>query len=135
MTELDTFISEWNETETKTRQAFVELADHLNTLGDTSLEFNARPGVSYSLRPRHSAQNKRQLFAMVDVIDDEPSERWLSVCFYGEMITDPEETGDMVPEGLLGEDAHCFDLYEYDADDMAYIKARLTQAHENAPEK
>lgn len=135
MTELDTFISEWNETETKTRQAFVELADHLNTLADTSLEFNARPGVSYSLRPRHSDQDKRKLFAMVDVIDDEPSERWLSVCFYGEMITDPEETGDMVPEGLLGEDAHCFDLYEYDADDMAYIKARLTQAHQNAPEK
>ncbi len=134
MTELDTFIAEWKETETKTRQAFVELADHLNNLADTSLEFNARPSVSYSLRPRHSAQNKRKLFAMVDVIDDDPEERWLSVCFYGEMVTDPEETGDLVPEGLMGEDGYCFDLYEYDADDMAYIKARLTQAHQNAPE-
>ncbi len=134
MTELETFIAEWKETDTKTRQAFVELADHLNTLADTSLEFNARPGVSYSLRPRHSGQDKRKLFAMVDVIDDDPSDRWLSVCFYGEMVTDPEEVGDLVPEGLMGEDGYCFDLYEYDADDMAYIKARLTQAHQNAPE-
>lgn len=134
MTPLDTFISDWKETDTKTRQAFVELVDHLNTLADTSLDFNARPGVTYSLRPRHAAQNKRPLFAMVDVIDDDPEDRWLSVCFYGEMVTDPDEAGDQVPEGLLGEDACCFDLYEYDAGDMAYVKARLTQAHGNAPE-
>jgi hypothetical protein len=38
---------------------------------------------------------------MVDVIDDDPEVRWLSVCFYGEMITDPDEAGELIPEGLL----------------------------------
>ena len=133
-TELDTFIAEWKENDSKTRQAFIELLDHLKGLADTSLDFNARPGVSFSLRPRHAAQNKRPLFAMVDVIDDDPEDRWLSVCFYGEMVEDPEEAGDLVPEGLLGEDGYCFDMYEYDADEVAYLKSRLSQAHGNAPE-
>lgn len=133
-TELDTFVAEWKDNDSKTRQAFVELMDHLKGLTDTTLDFDARPGVTYSLRPRHAAQDKRPLFAMVDVIDDDPEDRWLSVCFYGEMVTDPDDAGDMVPEGLLGEDARCFDLYEYDAGDVAYVKERLTQAHASAPE-
>jgi len=126
------FIEEWEETDTRTKQAFTELLDHLNSLEDTTLDFNARPGVSYSLRPRHANQTERSLFAMVDVIDDDPKERWLSVCFYGEMITDPDESGDLIPEGLMGEDGYCFDLYEYDPGEMAYLKERLTQAHQTA---
>ncbi|MBA3011573.1 MAG: hypothetical protein KKF12_16295 [Proteobacteria bacterium] len=128
------FIAAWKETDTRTKQAFTELLEHLNSLEHTTLEFIARPGVSYSLRPRHASQKKRSLFAMVDVIDDDPNERWLSVCFYGEMVTDPEEVGDLVPQGLLGEDGYCFDLYAYDADEIAYLKQRLTQAHKNAAE-
>jgi hypothetical protein len=71
---------------------------------------------------------------MVDVIDDDPKERWLSICFYGELITDPDEAGELIPEGLLGEDGYCFDLYEYDTDEINYLKQRLTQAHKNAEE-
>ena len=134
MTELETFIDNWTETETRTKQAFTEIYDHLKTLEDTSFEFNARPKLTYSLRPRHINQKDRSLFAMVDVIDDDPDERWLSVCFYGEMITDPDETGDLIPEGLLGEDGYCFDLYEYDKDEMDYLKKRLSQAHKTAKE-
>jgi len=129
---MEKFIEEWKETKTRTKQAFTELLDHLNSLADTTLEFIARPKVSYSLRPRHANQKDRSLFAMVDVIDDDPDERWLSVCFYGEMITDPDESGDLIPEGLLGEDGYCFDLYEYDENEMTYLKERLTQAHKNA---
>ncbi|MCP4720717.1 MAG: hypothetical protein GY860_14785 [Desulfobacteraceae bacterium] len=129
---MEQFIADWQETDTKTKQAFTELLDHLNSLDDITLEFNARPNVSYSLRPCHANQKDKSLFAMVDVIDDDPEERWLSVCFYGEMITDPDESGDLIPEGLLGEDGYCFDLYEYDADEVAYLKDRLTQAHKNA---
>ncbi len=129
---MEKFIEDWKETDTRTKQAFTELLDHLNSLEDTTLDFNARPGVSYSLRPRHANQTERSLFAMVDVIDDDPKERWLSVCFYGEMITDPDETGDLIPEGLMGEDGYCFDLYEYDLGEMAYLKERLTQAHKTA---
>ncbi len=134
MKQIDTFIDTWKETQTKTRQAFIEVYEHLKTLEDITFDFNERPKVSYSLRPKHNAQKKKSLFAMVDVIDDEPGERWLSVCFYGEMITDPDEAGDLIPEGLLGEDGYCFDLYEYDKDEIEYLKQRLTQAHQNAKE-
>jgi hypothetical protein len=134
MQELDTLINTWNDTESKTKKAFIELQDHLNTFEDTSFEFIARPNVSYSLRPKHNTQKNRTLFAMIDIIDDNPDDRWLSVCFYGEMISDPGEAGDLIPEGLLGEDGYCFDLYEYDKDEVAYLKQRLSQAYENARE-
>jgi hypothetical protein len=32
----------------------------------------------------------------------------------------------------MGEDGYCFDLYEYDKEEMAYLKERLTQAYQNA---
>lgn len=134
MKQIDAFIENWTETDSKNRQAFIEIYEHLKTLDDLSLEFNERPKVSYSLRPKHISQKKRSLFAMVDVIDDDPDERWLSICFYGEMITDPEEAGDLIPEGLLGEDGYCFDLYEYDKDEIEYLKQRLSEAHKNAVE-
>jgi len=69
---------------------------------------------------------------MVDVIDDDPTDRWISVCFYGAMITDPEEKGNFVPEGLLGEDAHCFDIEEPNEKDLAYVEARLDEAYQKA---
>ncbi len=134
MKQINDFIENWTETDSKNRQAFIELYDHLKTLENISFDFNERPKLSYSLRPKHTSQKNRSLFAMVDVIDDDPEERWLSVCFYGEMITDPDEAGDLIPEGLLGEDGYCFDLYEYDKDEIEYLKQRLTQAHENAKE-
>lgn len=132
MKELDALLNDWKDNDNHTRKAFTELVDYVNTLSDITLEFISRPGVSYSLRPRHAAQTKRPLFAMVDVIDDDPDDRWLSVCFYGDLVTDPKEIGDWVPEGLLGEDACCFDMYEYDAQEMAHLKDRITEAHKNA---
>ncbi len=132
MKELETFVSEWNETESKTRQAFIELLEHLQKMENITLDFNARPGITYSLRPKHNNQKDRALFAMVDVIDDDPKEKWLSVCFYGDMISDPEEMGDIIPEGLLGDDGHCFDIYEYDTEDIEYLKTRLDDAYKSA---
>lgn len=134
MKELDALLNDWKDNDNQTRKAFTELVDHVNSLSDISLEFVSRPGVSYSFRPKHTAQTKRPLFAMVDVIDDDPDDRWLSVCFYADLVTDPQEEGDHVPEGLLGEDACCFDLYEYDEQEMANLKEKITEAHNNAPE-
>ena len=134
MKELDALLNDWKDNDNQTRKAFTELVDYVNTLPDITLDFVSRPGVSYSFRPRHTAQNKRPLFAMVDVIDDDPDDRWLSVCFYGDLVTDPQEIGDWVPEGLLGEDACCFDMYEYDEQDIAHLKERISEAHSNAPE-
>jgi hypothetical protein len=44
------------------------------------------------------------------------------------MITDPEEKGDLIPEGLLGEDGYCFDLDAWNEDDLTYLEKRLAEA-------
>ncbi len=128
--ELNAFIEEWEETPEKNKEAFLHFKECLAGKTGVTLEFIARPGVTYSLRAAHAAQTKRDLFVMVDVIEDDP--RWLSVCFYGNMIKDPEEKGDFVPEGLLGEDAVCFDIEERDEELIRYIEIRLDEACLNA---
>jgi hypothetical protein len=127
---LETFIEEWQETAEKNKAAFLHLKSALEGKAGTTIEFLPRPGVTYSLRARHHAQKDKGLFVMVDVIEDDP--RWLSVCFYGEMITDPEERGDFVPEGLLGEDAVCFDIDAWDEQLIQYVEVRLDEAWNNA---
>ncbi|PIE72830.1 MAG: hypothetical protein CSA20_05875 [Deltaproteobacteria bacterium] len=92
--------------------------------------FVARPGVSYSIRPSRQEQQAkgRELFAMIDIIDDDPEQRWLSVCFYGDMITDPEQRGEVIPGGLGGEDGYCFDMFADDPELGEYLLARLNEA-------
>jgi hypothetical protein len=80
------------------------------------------------MRPVHKNQKEKALFAIVDVIDDEPSERWLSVCFYEDMITDPDGRGELIPGGLSGQDGYCFDMYENDEELAAYLLDRLQEA-------
>ena len=125
--ELDEFIENWKETTEKNRATFLHLREFLAEKEGVTLEFIPRPGVTYSLRAVHTAQKNGGLFAMVDVIEDDP--RWLSACFYAEMITDPGERGDFVPEGLLGEDAVCFDIEERDEDLVQYIETRVGEAY------
>ncbi len=127
---LAVFIEEWKELSEENMEVFLHLKDYLGNKEGVMLEFIPRPGVTYSLRAAHEAQKNKKLFAMVDVIEDTP--RWLSVCFYNEMVTDPEEKGDFVPEGLLGEDALCFDVEERDEALLRYIETRLDEACRNA---
>ncbi len=129
---LKTFIEEWKETAGKNsnKKIFLHFRDYLSTKEGVTLDFIERPGVTYSLRAVHAEQKDKELFVMVDVIED--VERWLSVCFYGDMITDPEEKGDFVPGGLLGEDAVCFDLEEQNDSLIHYIETRLDEACQNA---
>lgn len=128
--ELQSFVDDWTETDERNKEAFIRLKSHLDAKDGVQLEFIPRPGVTYSLRAAHQNQKQRSLFVMVDVIEDEP--RWLSVCFYGEMITDPDERGDFVPEGLLGEDAMCFDIDEYDDGFLQYVESRMDEAYQSA---
>jgi len=129
---VNAFTESWPETKTRMKEAFLCLKEYLDTKEGVSLDFHSRPGVSYSLRACHAAQTERDLFVMMDVIDDDPSDRWLSVCFYGDMITDPKEEGDLIPEGLKGSDGYCFDMDEYDEEKVAYLKARFDEACVNA---
>ncbi len=128
--ELDQFLKNWTESSNKSKQAFLQLMDCLEKHDQAELEFIPREGLTYSLRARHPNQSARPLYTMVDVIEDDP--RWLSVAFFGEMISDPEEKGDLVPEGLFGEDAYTFDLDVFDEADVAYVAARLDEAYQCA---
>jgi hypothetical protein len=130
---LNTFIATWNDSSAKNRDTFIHFKDYLNEKEGVELDFISRPGITYSLRAVHNKQKEKDLFVMVDVIED--VSRWLSICFYGDMITDPEEKGDFVPGGLLGEDAVCFDLEEQDDALVRYIESRLDEAYRNAATK
>ena len=129
-TELVEFIDAWQESDEKNKAVFLRLKENLSKKDGVVLDFIARPGVTYSLRAKHADQKEKSLFVMVDVIEDDP--RWLSVCFYGAMITDPDENGDFVPEGLLGEDAICFDIEAWDDALIDYVEARIGEAWESA---
>jgi hypothetical protein len=128
--ELNGFIEDWQETGERNKEGFLFLKGLLEAMEAVVLEFVPREGVTYSLRAQHTNQTEKPLFVMVDVIEGEP--RWLSICFYADMITDPEEKGDFVPGGLLGEDACCFDIDEYNEAMLEYIDQRMAEAHEKA---
>ncbi|MCP3925422.1 MAG: hypothetical protein GY714_22860 [Desulfobacterales bacterium] len=130
--ELNKFTKSWEENPSEMFKAFVTLKEHLESIENLELTFVGRPGVTYSLRAKHQNQKDRNLFGMLDVIDDDPDDRWLSICFYEDYLTDPNEMGDMVPGGLAGDDAYCFDLDEFNEGDVKYLAERLTEASKNA---
>ena len=134
-TEMRNLFERWADDPGKIKPVFVKLQDGLSGKENATLSFKSRPGISYSLRANIGKTGNTgggRLFVMVDIVDDDPKNRWLSVCFYGDMITDPDEEGDLVPEGLLGEDGYCFDLYEYDEAAISYLEQRIDEAYANS---
>ena len=129
--ELDTFIAGWEDSALQVKNSFVLLKNYLADKAELIFIFKARPGVSFSLRVKHRLQKKRELFVIMDVID-EPGNRWLSICFYPDMITDPDDKGVLIPLGLLGEDGYCFDFEQWDEKYLQYLLARVDEAHESA---
>ncbi len=125
---IDDWLKLWDHDPLGGKKAFQTYYAHLNSAPDVVLEFNERPSISYSLRARHTKQEEGELFVLVDVVDDEPEARWLSVCFYASMVSDPQELGDFVPQGLLGSDALCLNLEDDDADMEIYIFERIKEA-------
>jgi hypothetical protein len=125
--QVESFVRDWPASYSAGKDGFVALWQQVQGFSGAALEFHARPGVSYSLRGIWRDRASRPLFVMVDVIDDDP--RWLSVCFYGEDVTDPEQRGDLVPGGLLGEDGLCFDIDEADPSVLDYVRQRIDEAY------
>ena len=132
MQNIKNFINDWVDDSLGTKAIFSSLFQDLQHKEDVQIEFNERPGISYSLRGIHKNQKDRPLFVMIDVIDDDPKQRWLSVCFYGDTIEDPDEQGDLIPEGLLGSDGYCFDLTESDKALEEYARQRIQEAYKHA---
>lgn len=130
--EIEEFVTGWIQGDEAMKNCFYELFSTVRDLKDVSLQFVARPGVSFSIRPKHENQKDRDLFAIIDVIDDNPEERWLSVCFYGDMITDTEERGEVIPGGLAGSDGYCFDIESQEDTTTEYVKARILEACKSA---
>ena len=119
------FLSTWMDGPDGNKTGFLRLQGLLSSLSGVNCEFIARPGITYSLRGLAEG-GQRPLFVMIDVIEDQP--RWLSVCFYADQVSDPQELGAFVPGGLLGEDACCFDLYNSAETALTYVEARINEA-------
>jgi hypothetical protein len=130
--EIETFIDQWPESTNGCREVFSRLYDFLKRLSGTRIEFHARPGITYSLRGLPLHDGDFPLFVMIDVIDDQP--RWLSVCFYEQLVNDDEGRGDLVPGGLLGEDGLCFDVESEDDELIHYLQQRIAEACEAVTE-
>ncbi|MFW6082190.1 MAG: hypothetical protein ACOC7W_09760 [Desulfosalsimonas sp.] len=128
--ELENFLNGWTLDDRGCKEVFSQLKSHLDKYKDVVLDFVPRPGVTYSLRAARKGQKDRPLFALIDVIDENP--RWLSVCFYEDMVTDPGELGDTVPEGILSEDGYCFDVESKVPEFTGYLCSRIDEAYENA---
>lgn len=124
--ETDLFIEQWPDSPDGCRQAFETLYRFLCAMEAGTIEFHARPPITYSLRGIPGQDSPYPLFVMVDVIEETP--RWLSVCFYEQTVSDPEGRGDRVPGGLLGEDGICFDIDAFDGALLDYIEERITEA-------
>ena len=131
--EMSEFLEGWTNDPQDMKGAFIRLKERMSGKEHVSFTFISRPGVSYSLRAAmdNLGEKGRPLFVMIDIIDDDPENRWLSVCFYDDMVEDPDEKGDFVPGGLLGEDGLCFDLYEHDEALISYVGQRIDEAHAN----
>lgn len=132
--EMRVLFETWTEDPGNIMPAFTQLRDAILAQEKAAFSFTSRPGISHSFRGclPTADEGRDRLFVMVDIVDDDPENRWLSVCFYGDAITDPDELGDLIPGGLLGEDGYCFDLYEYDEGALSYLKERIDEAHQNA---
>jgi hypothetical protein len=123
----------WEHDPRGVKDAFLRLQDKLRTKENGRMTFKSRPGVSHSLRAsvRVVGGAGDRLFALIDIIDDDPQNRWLSVCFYENTITDDAALGNRIPKGLLGEDGYCFDVFEYDESLLVYLESKIDEAFEN----
>ncbi len=128
--DLQAFLDDWAVQGGGTaRKALQMILTRIDFLGDTEIQYLARPGISRSVRVRRLDQSARPLFLLMDVVGEDPAERWLSVCFYGDTVSDPRELGDRVPGGLLGEDGLCFDVDGTDPELLEYVARRVEEAH------
>lgn len=130
----ETYLEQWPAAQAAVKKALVELRAAALGLDGAAESFVARPGISHSLRydldPK-PAGRRRPVFFLIDVVEA-GGEHFLSVCFYEDEIEDPRELGNAIPQGLFQETGYCFDVDEYDREQIDYLRGRLSQAHRNA---
>ncbi|SDB13896.1 hypothetical protein SAMN05660653_00689 [Desulfonatronum thiosulfatophilum] len=128
MNDIHGYLESWRKDPGGVRPVVTRLFEQLQKY-EPDFEFVVREGVSASLRARvRKPGTARPLFCLVDIVEDADG-RWLSVCFYADTVSDSNESGNLVPEGLLGEDGYCFDVDGADAEYEGYLFDRIAQAH------
>ena len=129
---LDQFLSEWPAGQAELKKMFETFRRGVSALAGAQESFLPRPGVSYSLRwelAGQSPDSQRPLFVMADVVPLGEDELMLSICFFQEDISDPDELGNGIPGGLYGQDGYCFDLEDDEPGLVDYCLARAIEAH------
>ncbi len=129
------FLDTWPSDQQGLKDAYVEFVEMVKGLPDTECRFVSRPGISHSFRANAEegrTERKRPVFLLMDVVSEKDGPYWLSLCFYGDEIQDPDEEGDAIPQGLFGETGYCFDMDEYDEAKQEYLKTRIEEAHKAA---
>jgi 8-oxo-dGTP pyrophosphatase MutT (NUDIX family) len=131
--EINDLLKNWRNDPRNVKTAFFRLRNKLASKANSVITFRSRPGVSYSMRVNLQQKDEKgnRHFVLVDIIDDDPDNRWLSVCFYEDTISDDEERGERIPDGILGEDGYCFDLFENDESLLLYLEKKIDEAHIN----
>jgi len=129
---LSAVLGKWTHDKMNVKGAFLQLANRFSRKEQVVLSFVLRPDISYSLRAGIKWEDETvKLVTLIDIVDDDPDNKWLSVCFYDDCVTDPAEEGNMVPKGVLGIDGYCFDLFENDERFISYLEQRIDEAYEN----
>ncbi|TVQ99112.1 MAG: hypothetical protein EA399_08575 [Desulfovibrionales bacterium] len=123
---VQTYLTHWQADPKQVRPFFVRLLESLQS-PEVFIDFVERDGVSASLRAKVAGPVAEALFCLVDVVEDIDG-RWLSVCFYADTVSDPDEHGNLVPQGLLSEDGYCFDVEAPNPVLEAYILERVDEA-------
>ncbi len=133
---LSIVLDDWPAEQAGLKSAFLRLKEYAHSQEGAKWSLVSRPGVSYSLRfdlkPRPQGR-MRPVFFLVDVVV--AGELFLSVCFYEDEMSDPEELGNAIPQGLFKETGYCFDVDDVNCGEeilMAYLEDRIDQAYAKA---
>lgn len=121
------FFATWTSDTNGVKPACEALFESMTQMPGIKLAFLYRQGISLSIRALPE-DNPEKIVALLDIIDDDPEARWISLCFDASRVTDSEERGDLVPQGLQGVDACCFDYDTADSAYLAYLAERVQEA-------
>lgn len=124
MSEIDAFLQNWGEDSQEVRELFHRLYSLLRDCPLLTLRWKAEPGVVYSLRGALKEARTDDLsgdIVRIDVVDDDPEERWLSIRLTAALGDAPGETWETLPGALSGRAAFCLDVDECDDETTATL--------------
>lgn len=129
MLDIDNFLLNWGEDSLEVKELFTRLYGLLRQCPALTLSWNARPEVVYALRATLKEAKSADIsgdIARMDIIDDDPEERWLSIRLNAALAGRCRKDWEVLPGGLSGHDALCIDVDEQEegiSDDLLELFA------------